>query len=200
MVALVSEASPVVSSLLQETTRFAVLRGAQIEPYIRQIVDLHLAVFKELPYLYDGTVEEYWPVIKLYADSAEGIACLLFDGETLVGAATGAPLNAMPKAYQTPFQGPIGEIFYLGEEVLLGGYRGQHYGAQLYHQFVRAIPGSFKTIAFCRIEESADPPFNAVLRKHGFVEQKDKVVEFLWRNVGSKEEIPHKMVYWIKDL
>jgi len=183
-----------------EFPRVISLKGKEIEPYLPQIIDLHLTVFKEPPYLYEGTREEYAPWMQIYADSKDGIACLLFDGKELVGAATGLPLKEMPGEWLKNFKGPLERIFYLGEEVILEKYRRKHLGAQLYDQFEKMIPPFFDTISFARIQEPIEPPLNFILRERGFLEHKDRDVELLWRDARSKEIVPHKLIYWTKQL
>lgn len=201
MCMLVSESSPIFMSSFQESPNIVVLRGAEIEPYLEEIVDLMLIVYKESPFFYEGTREEYLPLVKFYSDSKDGIACLMFDGKKIIGVAAGAPLSQVSEKWQTPFkQDEIEKIFYLGDEVLLEKHRGQHLGSKLFDAFVRAVPASFSKIAFAKIEESIEPPLNAAIRNRGFVERLDKSVIIPWNEFGRKEEVPHKLVFWTKDL
>ncbi len=173
--------------------------GAQITPYISQIIDLFLAVFKEPPYSYEGTYEEYLPFINIYAESPHGIACLLFDGNKLVGAATGAPLAQMPEKFRTPFEGRLDQIYYLGEVVLLPEYRKKSFGMQLYRTFETAIPASFPTLCFCKIDDGSSA-LNQSLSSHGFTQHPDLFFDGVWRNVDDKKESSHKLIYWSKKL
>ncbi len=193
----ISETASICLPSFQGHTEVVVLEGAQIEPFLSEIVELMLVVYREPPYRYEGTMEEYLPLVQSYANSNQGIACLLFDGKKLVGVAAGAPLKDVNPKWHGPFKDDCMEkIFYIGDEVLLSDYRGRHLGSQLFDTYLRAVPASFETIAFSRIEEPEESPLNSALRARGFVERKDKPVVIDWREIGSNEDVPHKLTFW----
>lgn len=190
------EASPIQFSSSSESPQIVVLEGAQINPYLKDIVELMLAVYREPPYLYEGTMEEYLPLVQTYADSKQGIAALLFDEKKLIGVAAGAPLKDVNPKWHDPFKNDdMEKIFYIGDEVLLSDYRGKRLGSQLFDTLVNSIPSSLETIAFSRIEEKS--PLNDALKARGFIERPEKTVIIPWREIGSnEEEVPHKLIFW----
>lgn len=176
-----------------------VLKGHQIKPYSKAIVELLLTVFKEPPYLYEGTVEEYLPFVEIYANSADGIACLLFENKKLVGVVTGVPLQEMPERFRTSFGNQCKTMYYLGEMGLVKEYQKQKLGTLLYSEFEKQIPPGFDTLCFCKISEPNNT-FDPVLEKYGFVEEKKHAFEGVWRNIGELIESPHEMDFWTKQL
>ncbi len=194
------EAAPAQFNAIQETPKIVVLEGAQINSYLREIVELMLVVYREAPYRYEGTMEEYLPLAQSYADSKHGVAALLFDGKKIVGVAAGAPLLDVNPKWHEPFKNDcMDKIFYIGDEVLLEGYRGKRFGSQLFDTLVRAIPASCETVAFSRIEENS--PLNDALRARGFEERTEKSVIIPWREIGSNEDaVPHKLVFWTAQI
>lgn len=198
MCLVVNESSPISLSFPEELENIVVLRGAEIEPYLPEIVDLMVEVYRESPFFYEGTREEYLPLVKAYSDSPQGIACVLFDGKKIIGVAAGAPLNQVSEKWQTPFKNEsLDQIYYLGDEVLHPQYRGKHLGSKLFDLFMEEVPKSFSTVAFTMMEKSAEEPgVKGVLQNRGFVERKDKTVVIPWTEIGSKEEVPHKLVFW----
>lgn len=190
-------------------------RGQSITPYIKDITDFSITIYKEYPYLYDGTEEEYLPFIEHYSHSNYGIACLLFDDAKPIGVAIGMPMNEMREKYKQPFisarpQENCDELFYLGEFLLLKDYRGQGFGKQMYlelEQLIREDKG-LKKICFCKIDESDHnplipkdyKPLDGFWEKLGFDRCDDITVTVYWRNVCEEDDSPHKMAYWLKSL
>jgi hypothetical protein len=190
-----------------------VLHGKEIAPYVQDITALCLTVYREYPYLYEGTVSEYEPYIQSYADSPNGIVCLLFEGDRLVGATTGIPIHEMRDRFQEPFK-KIGEdltsIFYLGEMVLLKGYRGKRYASQMYFEFEQSVKDAnrYAKICFCTIKESEDHPLKPagyvsledVCIRAGFIKHEELNFTGYWTVIGETEESPQHLYYWIKNF
>lgn len=199
----------------QENIHMKTFRGKSIIPYIKDITDLSITIYKEYPYLYEGTEEEYLPFIEHYTLSNDGIACLLFDNEKPIGVAIGMPINEMREKYQQPFinarpEENSNELFYLGEFLLLNDYRGQGFDKQMYLELERLIRENedFKKICFCKIDEvDQNPlmpknykPLDEFWTKLGFDKCDDIIVSVYWRNVFEADDSPHKLVYWLKSL
>jgi len=69
--------------------------------------------------------------IAKYRDSNNAIVIGAWDGETLVGAATGTPMEDHAAEFAAPFEDAgyaLGKMFYCAESVLLQPYRGQGAG------------------------------------------------------------------------
>ena len=91
--------------------------GDQIRPCADDRARLRIEVFRHCPYLYDGAMYYDCKYLDTYARSPESLFVLALDGESVVGAATGIPMD-----HETDeFKGPVIEqgvkrdkIFYFG--------------------------------------------------------------------------------------
>lgn len=107
------------------------LHGAAIAPYIDDLARLRLTVFREFPYLYDGTPEYEADYLANYARSGRSLVVLALDDGKVVGASTGLPLVDVAPEFQQPFlaQGrDPASVYYFGESLVLPAYRGQGLG------------------------------------------------------------------------
>jgi hypothetical protein len=101
--------------------------GHAVKPYINDLAKLRIKVFREYPYLYDGTAEYEEKYLKSYSDSPESLAVIVFHKENIIGASTGVPLEQAMEEFQMPFLEygyELHRIFYFGESVLLKEFRG----------------------------------------------------------------------------
>ena len=92
---------------------------------------LRIEVFRAWPYLYDGDLDYERSYLQSYRDSAGALVVGAFDGDTLIGASTGAPLVDHADDFAAAFEGTgldLSDIFYCAESVLLPVYRGQGVG------------------------------------------------------------------------
>jgi GNAT superfamily N-acetyltransferase len=199
----------------ESTIHMKVLQGEVINSIVKEITDLSLIIYREYPYLYEGTEEEYLPLIQHYVQSENGIACLLFDQEKPIGVAIGMPMSAMRENYKQPILNyfkkiDVDSMFYLGEFLLLEEYRGKGLGKKMYNEFERLVKekGSFETICFCKISEFDSHPLmpanyralDDFWNKLGFEKQEDLNFSVFWCNVSEIEDSSHKLIYWMKFL
>lgn len=139
------------------------LSGDQIKPYLDDLARLRIEVFRHFPYLYDGDMDYERKYLDTYARSPESLFVLALDGETVVGAATGIPMDHETDEFKGPFieQGyEPDKIFYFGESVLLPNYRGQGIGVAFFdHREGHAREQSrFTHCCFCAVERPQDHP------------------------------------------
>ena len=110
------------------------LTGATLDAALDDVAALRIAVFRDWPYLYDGTLEYERDYLQTYRDSPGAILVGAFDGARLVGAATGTPMEDHADEFAEPFRAvglALDQIFYCAESVLLMEYRGQGIGRAL---------------------------------------------------------------------
>src|SRR4029450_3685528 len=92
---------------------------------------LRIEVFRDWPYLYEGTLDYEARYLGRFLEAPDHVAICAFDGETLVGASTAAPLAAQPDDVPAPFRAvgiALDDIMYFGESVLRRAYRGRGLG------------------------------------------------------------------------
>lgn len=188
------------------------IKGAEIARHLLVLADLRIRVFREWPYLYEGSPAYEREYLEGYALCPDSVVILARDGENIVGASTALPLASADEGFQAAFSGsdyPAEGVFYFGESVLLPAYRGQgtgHHFFSLREQQAAALGA--KWAAFCAVERApGDPrkpsqyrPLDGFWGRLGYHRNPAIKARFDWREIGSDESQPHTLAFWIKDL
>ena len=193
--------------------------GPALERFIPDLAALRIRVFREYPYLYDGSPEYEARYLATYSRARGSVVVLARDGERIVGASTALPLAEETDAIKAPFLAAgydPARVFYLGESVLLPEYRGRGLGVRFFAereahgQALAADPtsgfGPLAHFAFCAVERADDDPrrppgyepLNRFWRKRGYVRHPALRTEFRWQELGEAVESPKPMVFWLK--
>lgn len=195
------------------TLRVAPLTGRELAQALPALARLRMAVFRDWPYLYDGSLayEEKYLAKFVAAEGAVMVAVL--DGESVVGCATAAPLAAVEEEFAEPLQErghDIARFFYCGESVLLPAYRGRGLGHAFFdHREAQAHAlGGFTHAAFCAVvrheEHPLRPrgyvPLDAFWRKRGYAIAEGIVGRFAWKDIDQPGETEKPMQFWMKAL
>ena len=175
-------------------------------------VGLRGQVFRDWPYLYDGDFDYEHRYLQSYRDSAGAILVGAFDGDALIGAATGAPMEDHAEEFGKAFDRTgleLNDIFYCAESVLLPAYRGRGIG----HAFFDAREAHARRLgrklsAFCAVVRPADhtarpadyAPLDPFWRKRGYVRLEGVFAEYAWKDLGATNEAPKPMQFWSKPL
>ncbi len=111
------------------------LTGDDIKTVLPDLARLRISVFRDWPYLYDGTLEYEEEYLAKFA-AAKGAVCVIArDGDLVVGASTGAPMIEHADEFGAPFRAAgydLSKIFYCGESVLLKSHRGHGLGHKFF--------------------------------------------------------------------
>lgn len=192
--------------------RVEAVHGAEVLRYLSAIAVLRIEVFREWPYLYDGSVEYEERYLAPYATAPQTLVVIAWAGDELVGAATAMPLVAHSDAVAPPLVAAgfdPATVYYFGESVLQPAWRGRGLGHRFFDEreaFARA--SGFRTAAFCAVDrDPADPrrpagyvPLDRFWQKRGFVRRPDLIAHFAWQDVDDPGETDKPMVFWLKDL
>jgi hypothetical protein len=114
---------------------FRTVAGADVPPFIPALARLRIAVFRDWPYLYEGSQASEERYLRIYAESPQAAVVLALDGAEVVGASTCLPLTDETGNVQAPFRAAgivIDRVFYFGESVLLSPYRGVGAGVRFF--------------------------------------------------------------------
>jgi len=189
------------------------LHGAAITPLIPELATLRIAVFREFPYLYDGTLADESRYLQTYAQSPDSLCVLVSDAGRVVGAATALPLADETAEFQQPFLAsgwPVERIYYFGESLLLPTYRGRGLGRRFFaEREARARQlGRFAWCAFCAVQRPDDhprrPPHyrppHRLWQRQGFTEQPTLTTQYRWQDLDETVESPKPMTFWLKEL
>lgn len=190
-----------------------VVTGTQLKACIPALAALRIEVFRDYPYLYDGTDAYEREYLDTYTRSPEAMAVIAVDGDRVIGASTAVPMCWETDEFKRPFvaRGIDPErVFYLGESVLLPRYRGMG----IYKQFFAAREAhaqalrDFDIACFCAVERPPDhvlrppgyQPLDAVWQHFGYTRQADFVTSYHWKDVDQPCETDKPMVFWSKSL
>ena len=98
------------------------LTGQALADALDDVARLRIEVFRAWPYLYDGDAGYEAEYLQTYRESADAILVGAFDGDRLVGASTGTPMEDHAEDFGAAFAGQgiaLKDIFYCAESVLL---------------------------------------------------------------------------------
>lgn len=188
------------------------LTGSSIHEVIPELAQLRIQVFREFPYLYDGSVDYETSYLRRYTQSEQCVVVLVRDGERVVGASTGMPLVDEAAEVIRPVRKSghnLNEWFYFAESVLLDSYRGNGFGYRFFEERERhALDFGYHYACFCSVIRPPDHPrrpasyreLHDFWRKRGFEKDEAMATTFSWKEIGEESESPKPMEYWVKAL
>lgn len=188
------------------------LTGAAIEPFLGELAALRIEVFSEYPYLYEGSLEYESRYLRNYATCPRSLVVTARDRQHIVGASTAMPLLDHGEELAPPLAAAgldPQQIYYFGESVLRGNYRGQGIGHVFFDKReAKARELGFRVAAFCAVDRGEQHPrkpagyvpHDVFWNKRGYTKRPDIVAHFDWRDLGETRETSKPMVFWIKEL
>ncbi|CAA2140238.1 GNAT family N-acetyltransferase [Hyphomicrobium sp. ghe19] len=187
--------------------------GEDILKVLPDLSRLRMIVFRDWPYLYEGTLEYEQKYLEKFAKAKGAVVIAAYDGDQMVGASTGAPMIEHADEFGEPFRKAgydITKIFYCGESVLLKSHRGHGLG----HAFFDGREGQAKKLggfthsSFCRVVRPDDhplkpadyAPLDPFWRKRGYAPVDGIIATYDWQDIDQPGETSHKMQFWMKTL
>ena len=189
------------------------LSGAAILQHVPDLARLRIEVFREFPYLYDGDEDYERQYLQTYVNSSRSLAVLVLDGDDLIGASTGLPMQDETAEFQRPFLEhgfALPRIFYCGESVLRRDYRGRGIYKRLFQaraQHARSM-NQFNLCTFCGVQrEPQHPlrpaghlPLNTVWQRFGYAEHTTLATQYRWKDIDQAQATAKTMRFWTKSL
>jgi GNAT superfamily N-acetyltransferase len=189
------------------------LTGAELQRALPDLARLRIEVFRDFPYLYDGSTDYEERYLAAYGTTERAIIVGAFDGDRVVGAATALPLAAEPARLTEPLARAgydVGRLFYFGESVLQRSYRGQGIGVRFFaarEAHARGF-GTYTHAAFCGVVRPDDHParpagyvpLDTFWQRRGYRRLDGVLGSISWRDLGAAEESAKPMQFWIKPL
>lgn len=198
----------------RRTPTIKTLPRAQLRDWIPALADLRVRVFRDFPYCYDGRGNEAYErrYLAHYENSESALVIMALDGERAVGATTGLALVDAGAEFVEPFERnriDPDRVFYFGESVLLPEFRGLGVGHRFFdlrESHARSL--GYSITAFCAVDRTEDDPrrppdyrsLDAFWNRRGYVAHPGMQASFDWREIGSPEERPHTLTFWIRGL
>jgi len=188
------------------------LTGAELEAALDELAQLRIAVFRDWPYLYDGTLEYEREYLRTYRDSPGALLVAAFAGGRLVGASTSTPMEDHAEAFAEPLKAiglPVETILYGAESVLLPEFRGQGLGHRFFdlrEDHARKLGRSH--VAFCSVvrpENHSMRPASfrtndAFWMGRGYAPLPGVFAEFSWKDVCGEAETKKPLQFWMRAL
>jgi GNAT superfamily N-acetyltransferase len=188
------------------------LRGPDLEAALDAVAGLRITVFRDWPYLYDGSLEYEREYLRAYRDNRDALIVGAFHHGALVGASTSSPMEEHAPEFSAPFQAQgiaVEKILYGAESVLLRPYRGIGLG----HRFIdlrEAHAGALgrSHVAFCSVIRPEDHPArpavyrsnDAFWRGRGYEVVPGAIARFSWKDLGEADETEKSLQFWMRKL
>ena len=194
------------------------LTGKALAQALPALARLRITVFRDWPYLYDGTLDYEQDYLAKFAAAKDAVVVAARDGGEIVGVATASPLREHTERF-APLFAQHGfdpdRIFYFGESVLLSTYRGRGIGhaffdhREAHAKACRTADGRpYTHTAFCGVIRPADHParpatyvpLDAFWTKRGYSKQPGMIGSYEWQDIGAADETGKPMQFWVKPL
>ena len=197
--------------------RVEALTGQAIDPALAEVARLRIAVFREWPYLYDGTLEYEQSYLTGFSTATDAVVVAAYDGDRMIGAATAAPLTGHTEAFGALFSKrglDPDRVYYCGESVVMPAYRGKGLGSAFFDvrethaRGCRGAKGEFTHAAFCAVVRSVNDPrtppgyrsLDGFWVKRGYRVVDGLIGSYKWKEIGSTADVVNSMQFWMKAL
>jgi GNAT superfamily N-acetyltransferase len=189
-----------------------VLTGGDLRDALPQLAQLRIAVFAEWPYLYDGDDANERRYLAAYETARAGLLIASFDGDTIIGAATGMALTDHDDtgSLTLPVNGPRkDQMFYCAESVLLPAYRGQGLGHLYFDERERfAVQNGFTHSGFLSVMRPDTHPLrpntprthSAFWSGRGYVPVDGATAEMTWTDINTSDPSSKTLQFWMRSL
>jgi GNAT superfamily N-acetyltransferase len=188
------------------------LTGAALEASLDAVAALRITIFRDWPYLYDGSYDYEHAYLQTYRNNPGALLVGAFHEGRLIGASTSTLMEDHSEAFSTPFRSlglPLTQILYGAESVLLPDYRGIGLG----HRFIdirEAHAGKMgrKYVAFCSVQRPETHPLrpdqprtnDAFWLGRGYTTIPGVTAEFSWRDLGDTTESTKSLQFWMRAI
>jgi GNAT superfamily N-acetyltransferase len=188
------------------------LKGPALEAALDAVAELRITVFRDWPYLYDGTLDYERQYLDTYRENPGALLVGAFHAGRLIGASTSTPMEDHAPEFAAPFQElgiRLDHILYGAESVLLRPYRGIGLG----HRFIdlreaHARGMGRSHVAFCSVVRPEDHPARpAAYRSNeafwlgrGYAPLPGVMARFSWKDLGDGAETEKPLQFWMRAL
>jgi GNAT superfamily N-acetyltransferase len=187
--------------------------GTALHDYLDAVARLRIEVFREFPYLYDGSMDYERKYLQTYVQCPEAVVVVAFAGNEVVGASTGIPMRHEELQFRQPFIDhgyDPDRIFYCAESVLRREYRGRGVGGRFFDEreaHAREL-GGFDLYCFCAVERPADHPLRPAAyqgndrfwQQRGYTRHPELGATYHWKDIDQAEQTSKRLVFWLKSL
>jgi GNAT superfamily N-acetyltransferase len=194
--------------------KYSHYRGSEIQTILEALAELRIAVFREFPYLYEGTLQYEKAYLSRYVNCKNAMVFAIFDESShMIGATTCLPLEDETGDIKAPFlaQGlNPADFFYFGESIILPEFRGRGYGHRFFEEREKEAQRftSCSHCCFCAV----DRPDNHSLKpnnyrslepfwiKRGYEKRDNLKCQLFWPDLGESKQTAKNLTFWLKNI
>lgn len=192
--------------------RYQLLQGGAIREHLAPLAALRITVFRDWPYLYEGTLDYERQYLETYARCEQSLAVLVWDEDRCVGATTALPLAQAEDSMRDPFEQAglcVDNTLYFGESVVLKPYRGRGIGVAFFeHREAHARSLRLHQCAFCAVDRPEQHPAKPAdyvandpfWQKRGYTRRPELQCHFDWQDTDQPAPTSHQLTFWTKAL
>ena len=194
--------------------RFKSVKGKDIEVNFSDLSRIRVEVFREWPYLYQGSLEYEKSYLKNYFDNERSLCIFCYVDGKVVGVSTLMPLEGEHDELKNPVAQAgfdIKKIFYYSESCLLPAFRGQGVYKEFFklrEEHVRSFGSEYEKVCFCSVQRPDKHPLkpknyrplDSIWKKYGFYQVEGLQMSFSWTDIEQEKESSKKLNVWMKDL
>lgn len=187
------------------------LGGDSLAPWLDALGNLRIRVFRDYPYLYEGTLAYEREYLGIYQQSADSLVVMVTDGGgNAVGATTCLPMADEGPEFQEPFLRAgvdVSKVFYFGESILLPEWRGRGIGKLFFdRREAHALRAGSEMTAFCAVDRPEDHPLrpaghrplDGFWKSRGYERRADLQATFSWKEIGGETASPKTLTFWTR--
>lgn len=191
--------------------RLIELSGSELGPWLDGLGGLRIGVFREFPYLYDGSLEYEREYLASYLSCPRSRVVLALDSqERLIGATTCMPLAEESEEFRAPFERAgldPSKFLYFGESIVLPEWRGVGLGKEFFsRREAHARRLGLSSTTFCAVDRPSDHPLRPAGHRFlddywsalGYVRRPELRASFTWKEIGEEQESPKTLTFWTK--
>lgn len=189
------------------------LAGNEIDIYLEEIAQLRIRIFREYPYLYEGSLKYEKKYLERYLKTPESLIILVKESDNYIAMTSCLPLSREEVNFQAPFKSAgldLSKIFYFGESIVLPEFRGRGLGRKFFeereHHAQKTLGKKLELTTFCSVDRSPNHPQRprdyhgpeSLWMRQGYQKDSSLKMELDWPEVGSEKEIGHTLTFWVK--
>ena len=185
--------------------------GSDLNKYIDNIAQLRIEVFRDFPYLYDGTMDYERNYLQTYIRCPEAVVAVAFADGEVVGASTGIPMQFEEPTFQQPFLDhgyDPRRVFYCAESVLRRNFRGHGLRVKFFEEreaHARSLR-SFDYFCFCAVvrpdnhplRPAGYEPLDGFWQKRGYRKHPELGAYYSWKDLDQPDSTSKRLEFWLK--
>lgn len=187
------------------------LRADELNPWLDALGELRIRVFRDFPYLYDGSLDYERDYLRTYAESPGAMVVMVTDpAGNAIGATTCIPLSEETPEFRKPFEVAkidTNRVMYFGESILLPEWRGVGLGKEFFNRReAHALRMGKDITAFCAVDRPEDHPLrpanyrplDGFWQSRGYHQHPQMKAVFTWKETGEETESPKNLIFWTR--